>query len=319
MCVDQRAAGQIRTGNKLSPSERDDPKRGDRESGFALVFVVWCIGLLSLLFISYVVAARYRSLEGASLAARAEAEAFAQTAMRLAIFELLAGLNSEKLRTGRYHTNGAPLRCALGSRGHATISVGDEGGKVDLNTASPELVEALLEGVYDKGTADRLAKRIMGLRSVGSAAAGTSAANPLSADTGAHGPIRTVMELDQLAGAETHDWRVLLPLVTVHSQSPGIDPEVVSVQMHRVMVRLAKTDDKSTPNQAIPPEFAAPSPGRIFSVVVDVATDLRARSTWEAIVEFSLDMTNGYRIHESRKGSPNREQLPFQIADLPAC
>jgi general secretion pathway protein K len=275
--------------------------RSQANGGFALVFVVWCIGLLSLLFVIFSVAARYRSIEGLSLAAHAQSDAMARAAIHVAIFDLMSGLTEEKIRNARFPPNGDPVHCTLGGGSRIAISVGDEGGKVDLNAAGPDLVRTLLRSLYDSGTADRLSKRILDLRMSDPPAVVGTASHV--AERHSNGSFRTILELDQLMGAESRDWRALLPLVTIHSQSPGIDAEVASADVLRALTGTSSSTDQRAFRQALPTEFAAPSSGRRFLVRADATVEPDARSTLEAVVEFSVDFDKGYRILEWRNGA----------------
>jgi general secretion pathway protein K len=312
--------GQVVQVRKTVANSAEDAKFSNGENGFALVFVVWCIGLLSLLFVTYVAAARYRSIEGLSLAAHAKAEALAQSAIQLAIFDLLAGLKSEKIASRRFPSSGITVHCSLDGRYPASIAVADEGGKVDLNTASPELVSALFRSVYDKDTAERLANRLLRLRTAAAPAKALAGPSPTSVgDASSPGPIRTVMELDQLVGSDSKVWRALTPLVTVHSQSPGIDPAVASVDVLTALARSDRSSEQVSGKRIVPTEFTAPSPARRFLIRAEVSIEPKARSALEAIVEFSLEMPKGYRIHEWRTGAPTQDHPDVPTISPAAC
>lgn len=284
---------------------RGRSRTAGRDDGFALVFVVWCIGLLSLLFVAYVVAAKYRSVEAMSIAARARADAFANTAVRLAIFDLLARSTSDKIASQRFATTGRPVHCALAAGARTSISISDEGGKVDLNTANPELIRLLLASVYDKPAAERITKRIIAVRSP----------ETMSAGPNQPPPIRTVMEMDQLAGDDGANWVRLIALATVHSQSAGIDPDVATPQMRDV---IAPAVPPQSPIGPIPADFTAVSLGRTFSIGVETIAG-SARSRVEAIVEFGAQIKGGFRILEWRNENPRLNHEAIPAAGLPAC
>jgi len=137
-----------------------DRRRGER--GFALVVVIWGLGLIALLALTVVTAERYRILAAANLIENAKAEALAEAGVNLVRLELASALVTGALTTGRFATNGAPHVCTMPGRALAALTAEDEGGKVDLNTAAPKLVSALLRGFgagFDE--ADRLAASIV--------------------------------------------------------------------------------------------------------------------------------------------------------------
>jgi general secretion pathway protein K len=269
------------------------------DAGFALVFAIWAIGLLALLFTTYVVAARYRSVEAASLTARTRATVLANTAIKIAVFDLLGGLSAGGVRSKRFPTNGATVFCSVGRGSGAAISVLDEAGKVDLNAASEDLLRALLRRtVRTRGGADELARRLVDLRKPpDSGNTGTDAAPPPSAPR-----IRTIFELEQLPGVDTNTMLSLRPLVTVHSGAPGIDPTVASPGMLGALA--AEIAGPLTRGQGLPPSlppaFTTISPARVFSIAAQVETADGATAAREAIVEFSAEFPAGHKVHEWR-------------------
>jgi general secretion pathway protein K len=267
--------------------------------------------------VTFVSAARYRSVEGLSLAAHAQSEATARSAIHLAIFDLLAGLSDEAIRSQRFPANGDPVYCTLGTGSQIAISVGDEGGKVDLNTAGPDLIAALLRSFHDTGTAERLSKRILDLRMATAPPAGGSLLQTANEQRG--GPIHTILELDQLIGSETKNWRALLPMVTVDSQSPGIDAEVASSKVLSALTGAGNAMDRKTAISHMPAEFSAPSPGRKFLVRADAMVEPNARTTLEAVVEFSADLDKGYRVREWRDGAVRYFDRKISAGSLPSC
>ena len=54
------------------------------QGGFALVAVIWAIGVIALLFVTYIAAARYRAIDAFAISQRARAEAMANAAVNLA-------------------------------------------------------------------------------------------------------------------------------------------------------------------------------------------------------------------------------------------
>ncbi len=126
-----------------------------------------CAGrrVLALLFMTYIAAARYRSIEASSLSRHARAEAMANIGVNLAILDLLSGISRGATRSARFGSDGTPVFCTLEDGWRLAISVVDEGGKIDLNTANTELIEALIRGMNADGkVAALVAKNIQKLR-----------------------------------------------------------------------------------------------------------------------------------------------------------
>lgn len=283
------------------------------DSGFALLLVIWGIGLLSLLFASFFVAARYRSIEAGSFASRAEADSVAEIGIQTAIFELVSGLANGKPKDMRFPPDGEVVSCTLGARERVAISVTNEAGKIDLNTAAPELIRVLMGILHrNERAAEQLANRILSLRELTQA----SAPGPLRlAESEEGGAIRTILELDQALGSDINNWRFLLPYVTVHSRNSGIDAGVAS----RELLALLGGDGRGFSGLAIPQSLSMPSSGGVFLVAAEAVTSSGVRSGREAVVEISKEIPNGYRIREWRSGQHQLIGSAMSANRLPRC
>jgi general secretion pathway protein K len=270
------------------------------------VVVIWAIGILALLFSTYVGLARYRAIEAAGLAKRARAEALADAGINIGILDLLAGRANAQAGGPRFGRNGRPAFCTAGPGTQLAVAVTDEGGKVDLNTASPELVEALLLGI-DRGNGARTARNILALREAVLAAQRAqglvSAAAPV---------LRSVLEFDQFGETESRLLPALLPLVTVHSRSTGIDPGVAPLSVLNVL-SPGGAASREEARRAIPSAFAVASPGRTFLISVESLV-AGTRSSRDVVVEVAGDPDPNFKIHEYRDGSLRFEQQQTGLA-----
>src|SRR5262245_36779831 len=204
------------------------------ERGFALVLVIWGLGLIALIALTVITAERYRILAAANVIENARAEALAEAGVNLVRLELASALVTGSLTTVRFATNSAPYVCTMPGKALAALTAEDEGGKADLNTARPKLVSALLRGFgaeFDE--ADRLAAAIAEFSrpSTGAVLDGV-AFRAYAADGRPYGPkkgpFETVLELDQVIGMRPELLRAVLPYVTVHSRQAGVDPRVAA-------------------------------------------------------------------------------------------
>ncbi|MGO4737541.1 hypothetical protein AB4099_13415 [Bosea sp. 2KB_26] len=285
-----------------------NPRAADRaesrnDSGFALLVVIWATGLLGLLFMTYIVAARYRAIEAASLSQHARAEAMASIGIKIAILDLLSGTSQGRARTGRFSADGSPLGCSLGDGWTLAISVADEGGKVDLNTANMELVDALIRGVSANGEAAALIVRnIRGLRELsqdtGSAASGSSSSVRA---------LKSVFELNQIPGVGRDLFQALLPLVTVNSGSTGFDPTVAPLQLLVALAPGGGALSREVARRDLPALYISETAGRAFLIGSEALTGSGVRVARHAVVEISQDLPTGYRIREWREGAPRSD------------
>lgn len=106
--------------------------------GFALVIVLWSIGMLALVGTQLTAAARVQMRLAAQTRDEAMAEAAADGATREAMFILLGG--------GRPGTAAQPMRVRLGDAS-VTLMAQDEGVKINPNTVSRDVLRGLLAAV----------------------------------------------------------------------------------------------------------------------------------------------------------------------------
>jgi general secretion pathway protein K len=299
-------------------SVRGSNRHRSGERGFALVFVIWGLGLISLIALTVITAGRYRILAAANLVENAKAEALAEAGVNLRRLELRAAFSSGSPNTLPFATNGEPLLCTMPQGALAVLTVEDEAGKADLNTASPKLMSALLRG-FGAGSqeADHVAMAIAEFsHPATNAVLDDVAFRAYAADGRAYGPKRgpfaTVLELDQVIGMRLDLLRAVLPYVTVHSRSPGVDPRVAAPALLAALAgdepaRVAQLAGAARGHRAgeaaargVPLQFLSPSTGRSFLVRAEVRTPAGGSFAREAIVELAAGEMD--ELREWRRG-----------------
>jgi general secretion pathway protein K len=301
------------------------------EDGFALLLVIWGLGLIALIALTVIVSGRHRILATANLIENAKAEALAEAGVNLLRLELHAASISGSPSTHRFATDGTPLFCTMPQGALAALVVEDEGGKVDLNTASPQLVSALMSGF---GAAPEEAILVATAiaeftRPAGNAVLDAVALRAYAADGRPYGPKRgpleTVLELDQVLGMRPDLLRAILPYVTVHSRQPGVDPRAAAPA---VLAALAGLDPAGvaqlldtargertgeTAPRGVPSRFLSPSTGRSFAVRAEVRMPAGGSFAQEAIVELRAgempDELREWRRVQGRFGARLRGDL----------
>lgn len=191
-----------------------------REGGFALLIVLWVVVLLTLLVAQLTAAGRTGVQIAANLRGAAAAEAAADGAIHAAAFHLLDPA-SRWIPDGTEHVLSV-------AGGQAVVRIDDEAGKVNPNTASPELLRALLRRLgADSRTSDEVASAIVDWRFPGAQnqPGGAKVAEYRAAgrDYGPPGkPFRSVAELGAVLGMTPDLLARLSPYATVLTD---IDPD----------------------------------------------------------------------------------------------
>lgn len=158
--------------------------------GFALLSVLWCVGLLAAVAAVLLRAVHADLAQARTGLALARAQAAADGEARLAIVKALA----------------EPLM-AWDGRAQGGVTFRDEGGLVDLNSASPALLAVLLGKA---GAAPDKAAAILASR-------GPAEAPALFYST---------LDLARVPNLPPELARRLRPWITVHSGQPGLDPDL---------------------------------------------------------------------------------------------
>lgn len=193
----------------------------------ALLIVVYVIGIFAILCLTYVRSERLRVLASANIRIAYEAEVAAGSAARL-LLARLSSPSSQSAIASRFAFNGTPWFCTLDKDTLVAVAIEDEGGKVDLNGASPALLSAALQGFgLSRGEAEVAAANISVFRGSTTMQAVASAnGNWSQAPPPKVAPFQTVFELDQVAGIRPEMFKRVVPFVTVSTGSSGIDASV---------------------------------------------------------------------------------------------
>jgi general secretion pathway protein K len=269
------------------PSDR----AGSNRDGFALVAVIWSLGLIALLAMAVMVGARYRTRVATNYNSVAAAEATAESAINLAIASALPGPAGP-------HVN-FPLRCRMPGGERVLVTIEEETGKIDLNTTSPStLIRFFTALTRDQSLGARIAARIVELRIPKIKDTDAGATNNPS---GPH--FATIMQLDQIDGISPRLFRSALRLVTVRSGRPEPDPEAASPTLRQ----LLNLDQKP----------ASPARGLPAGGSVTIRADIRSPDGARFIRDALISLAAGGRpflVHEWRHGDIDPAALTASAA-----
>ncbi len=202
--------------------------RRSRQSGVALVLVMWVAVILTVIAGSFIVERRTEMLVVRNSISMARAEAAANAGVYRALHDLYRqNVPDVWKRDGTPHDwafDDVPVR----------VEVRDESAKIDINTASDPLFRgllvsvgladaeagALLDAIVDWRDPDQL-KRPNGAEEGDYAAAGL-AYRPANA------PFQAIEELQLVLGMRPDIYRRLAPSITVFSRMPGVNATIAS-------------------------------------------------------------------------------------------
>ena len=195
------------------------------ESGIALVLALWLTVLLTVLASGFAFSMRSEALATRNAVSFARARARADGAVERAAFEL-----SRPRMAAAWTTDGQAHRWNDGDASIVVTAV-DEASRIDINAAPDALVKSLLTviGGADDATATALVDALGDWkdpddlkRPSGAEAADYRAANLKYVP--ANAPFETVEEVARVLGMTPPIFQRILPLITVYSHQPGINP-----------------------------------------------------------------------------------------------
>ena len=201
-------------------------RRARRESGIALVIVLWIIVLLALIAVGMGQDSRTETLLTQNQLSQARARALADGAVERAMYEHMRPPFPDKVwfPNGAVHgweEDGAKL----------AVSLAYESGRIDVNVAREPLLkgmfmsaaglssddaDSLVDAVMDWRDPDDI-KRLHGAEAPEYRAAGRNYV-PANAN------FETIEEIQRVLGMTPEIYAKIADLITVHSRQPGIDP-----------------------------------------------------------------------------------------------
>ncbi len=188
------------------------------QQGAALLLVMWLILLLSGLVAGYAMAARIESMQGNGLARSVAAREAARAGVEYAVSRLLDADPQQRWeadgRDYRFEFDGAQLE----------VSVRDESGKIDLNSAPLDLLAGLFRSVGEPGeSATRLAGAVVDWRdedSLTQVSGGAEDSNYAAAGLGwgaKDAPFESVAELEQVLDMRPALFHSVARYLTIYS------------------------------------------------------------------------------------------------------
>jgi general secretion pathway protein K len=288
-----------------------------RNSGFALVAVVWGLSIITLLILSFVTTSSLRLKTAFNIAGAAQAGLFADAAINMAILSLLSEQNQHA--SDIVH-DGKPFFCSMEVVAVA-LSIEDESGKIDLNTASPQILNALFSGLgLETSAAGTLADAIVNFRvppTSGPVADGEDSNDADRPFPAKHAPFATTLELDQVVGVDPTLFSIINRLVTVYSYRPGVNARAAPPALFAALAGFPAENVRDLlqnpfPNNLdrndgrFPQNFKSALQGGgnpVYLVHVDVLAASGQTSTKEAIVDFRGASQVPFTLQELRSGA----------------
>ena len=244
--------------------------------GFVLIAVIFITGLLAITTTAFVADVRSNTLFARALLYNQQLEAAADGMARLVAFQIATRDQGKPVQT-EFH-------CRWNTDIFTTVRIQDQGGLVDVNTASPDLLKSLIQGLGKSSVeADAIVSSIEDYKD---ADATTIQGEPetVSYQEGSvgpnDGPLVTVEELDRIPTIDEKLYKSILPFVTVHSQQTGFDPSTAPQFLLGALQIAGVGPDQLS-------RFASPTPARVYSISVIATRESGASFTRVSIISLT--------------------------------
>lgn len=207
----------------------------DRQRGVALILVIWVIALMSILLGSFALIARTENLESRHLIDGVTARYAAEAGLERAIFGL-----HEANPLDRWVGDGRPYDFTF-DNADVQVSLYDESGKIDLNSADGKTLQNLFTSVgvpLDRAMA--LSDAIQDWRDPDDIPRPQGAEIQQYQAAGlkygpANGPFRTLSEVQQVLGMNYALYTRIEPAITIYSGSGEPNPAFAPFAALRAM------------------------------------------------------------------------------------
>lgn len=291
------------------------------QRGIALVVVLWLVALLALMAVSQTAEVRTETRIVGNLIESAGARAAASAGVQLAIADLAKPYPAREMTAdGSFYT------LQFGSA-RLLVSIRDESGKVDLNSAPGPLLDALLKASgVDAEQCKMLVDAILDwrdrdeLRRLNGAEEGDYRAAGLEYGP-RNGPFQSLEELALVIGFDAPLYHRIAPHITIYSGSPGVNTEVASSLVRQALSggdeeqggMSSPVEDPEVVDSFIVPGRANAVGGSVFSIYAEALLDSGVRERLEAVVRLTPSRANAplrYDILRWREAVAQKKSPP---------
>jgi hypothetical protein len=246
-------------------------------SGFVLFTVIWLVAAIAVLTTTFVTRLQNAKILERALSFNRELEMAADGLTRLKAFRLaqqtlLPSANPLNVR-------GELNSCFWNETLQLTFSIQDQGGLIDINTGSPELMTTLFIGLgFKSNETSQILDAILDYRDPDTTTKSGRSEQELFPETepgASNQPFVAIEELDRVPGIPDEAFQKLLRVTTVHSQQQGVDPSSAPVALQKLI---------EGPTGKLQDSFLSPSSKRVYTITVKAVRKGGGHFTRHAII-----------------------------------
>lgn len=231
----------------------------ERDSGFALILVVWFLVLIAAIGAYLVANGRAEVAVARNVDAAASAEALADAGIARAVFN-----QTDPTISNRWKLDGAAHQIAMPS-GAVEIHLADEAQKINPNLASSALLAALfqtcgVESTVARRLGDSVADWVSAKDTTKNGAPKSDPYRAAGRSYGApHAPLESLDELGLVLGMTPRILALARPYLTIYTQVPAPEAKAAPPVVQRALVLAARI----SPNADEDAESDRPAPAAV--------------------------------------------------------
>jgi general secretion pathway protein K len=272
-----------------------------REDGFVLIAVIWISGLLAVTATAFLSLTTSQIFLARNVAESQVLDGAASGMATLTSYELAQSTVVQQPPQWK--------NCVWSREITVSLHVQDQGGLVDLNTANPDLMLALLSGLTkNPERAQKIYEEIQDFKDPDQVSFSGVQEPALYAGKSygpKNAPFETPFELDQIPSINDDEFIALQGLVTVQSQQSGLDLAAAPKEL----TNLLKTGIAGGIDVQ---QFNIPSPARVYAI--DAIAQRKGGGSFQrrTIINLLRQPEKPFAILEWRRAStfPNDKNVP---------
>ncbi len=296
-----------------------------RQSGFALILVLWVLSLLTIMAGSFVLSMRREASITATIKNNAEASAIAESGIAIAEMMLLV-----PDKTKRWRTDGSIYQIDT-ANARMRVRLLAENGKIDINKAEQKLLESLIAyaPIGNGKQQSQLVGAILDWRDEDDLIHLDGAEKKEYRDAGLsypprNKPFQSIGELQLVLGMDETVFKWLEPLITIYSGQPTVNLQQATKEVLQVLpdldagliddyvaARLASAR-QDLPLPPLPVGLAKAARGgqsQALTIISEVLLDDGATATISAVIKHAPSATAPFTIVDWQRNKVGDESL----------
>lgn len=288
----------------------------NKQSGVALLMVIWLMTLFSLIASNFILSMRRESMISEAVITNAELNAMCESWLNIAVY-MLYYPDAEQ----RWLANGVIYRVNKDNAEYR-IRITSEAGKVDINSADKELLEAVINAANDQKLTAALVGALIDWRDADNEMQQNGAEKEQYQRLGlsyspSNKPFTSLDELQSVLGFDGRILKKLRPWITIYSDRKVVDFNLSTPMLLAVFERELKgynpyydyiekkkgVINEGDPDKNSDSQYDSNQDNAFYTVTVHARLKNGANSIIEAVIKYDDTGSKAYEVMDWRQGN----------------